>query len=115
MTLVAGGREQAKFSSIERFLKKEILKNPLPEGMGEAPAYKPSSRAQSAKSQRNRGSRKPKGAGNTKKPVEAPETQGSQVAQKPKDPSRGNRNLRRSRKSGKSRKPQNPEGSQKAQ
>lgn len=41
VTLVAGGREQQKFGSIERFLEKEILKNPLPEGMGEAPAYRP--------------------------------------------------------------------------
>lgn len=41
VTLVAGSREQQKFGQIERFLKNEIQKNPLPEGMGDAPAYRP--------------------------------------------------------------------------
>lgn len=34
-------KDQQKFASIERFLKMEIEKLPLPEGLGEAPAYAP--------------------------------------------------------------------------
>ncbi len=41
VTLVAGGREQQSFSRIEKFLKKEIKKNPLPEEFGPAPEYRP--------------------------------------------------------------------------
>lgn len=34
-------KDQQKFAAIERFLKMEIEKRPLPEGLGEAPAYTP--------------------------------------------------------------------------
>lgn len=43
-TLVAGGKEQQSFSRIEKFLKKEIKKNPLPEELGPAPDYRPDRR-----------------------------------------------------------------------
>ena len=53
ITLVAGGKEQQKFKQIERFLKKEILKNPLPEGMCETP-----SRSNPGNAKNNPGSKK---------------------------------------------------------
>ncbi|MCM1483120.1 MAG: DEAD/DEAH box helicase [Muribaculaceae bacterium] len=34
-------RDQLKFGQIERFLEKEVRKNPIPEGIGEAPQYRP--------------------------------------------------------------------------
>ena len=61
-TLVAGGKEQQSFSRIEKFLKKEITKNPLPEELGPAPEYRPDQhrnfRAKGGKS-----FRKPKASG----------------------------------------------------
>ena len=36
-------KEQSNFKSIENFLEKEIYKIPIPEGLGEAPEYKPRS------------------------------------------------------------------------
>lgn len=53
------------FSDIERFLEKDILKNPLPEGLGEAPEYKPMA---PRKTTRGRGGRHQggKGTGNKK-------------------------------------------------
>ena len=52
------------FSDIERFLEKEITKNTLPEGLGDAPEYKP---ATPRKSTRGRGGRKRSGKGNQNK------------------------------------------------
>ena len=43
------------FADIERFLEKDILKNPMPEGLGEGPKYKPST---PRKNSRGRGGRK---------------------------------------------------------
>ena len=43
------------FADIERFLEKDILKNPMPEGLGEGPEYKPST---PRKNSRGRGGRK---------------------------------------------------------
>jgi superfamily II DNA/RNA helicase len=53
------------FGDIERFLEREILKNPLPEGLGEGPEYRT---AAPRKSSRGRGgrSRNSKGKGNGK-------------------------------------------------
>ena len=48
------------FSDIERFLERDILKNPLPEGLGEGPAYQPSA---PRKSSRGHGGRKRGGSG----------------------------------------------------
>ena len=50
VTLVAGGKEQQKFGQIERFLKKEILKNPLPEEMGISPEYNPGGKTKTYRS-----------------------------------------------------------------
>ncbi len=52
------------FSDIERFLEKDITKNTLPEGLGDAPEYKP---AAPRKSTRGRGGRKRGGKGNQHK------------------------------------------------
>jgi superfamily II DNA/RNA helicase len=48
------------FADIERFLEREIPKNPLPEGLGEGPEYKPTS---PRKSSRGRGGRHRSGKG----------------------------------------------------
>ncbi len=48
------------FSDIERFLEREILKNPLPEGLGEGPEYKPSAPRPHHKPSRGRRSGKPR-------------------------------------------------------
>ena len=40
---VINEKEQSNFKSIENFLEKEIYKIPIPEGLGEAPEYKPRS------------------------------------------------------------------------
>jgi len=48
------------FSDIERFLEKDITKNTLPEGLGEAPEYKP---VAPRKSTRGRGGRHRGGKG----------------------------------------------------
>ena len=44
ITFVSGDQDIRKFKQIEQFLKKEVEKLPLPEGMGEAPEYKASGR-----------------------------------------------------------------------
>ena len=49
------------FADIERFLEREIPKNPLPEGLGEGPDYKPTS---PRKSSRGRGGKHRNGKGN---------------------------------------------------
>ena len=43
-------RDIARFMQIERFLDKEIEKNPLPEGLGEGPEYKATGRSGSGRS-----------------------------------------------------------------
>ena len=40
ITFVSGDQDIRKFKQIEQFLKKEVEKLPLPEGLGEAPEYK---------------------------------------------------------------------------
>lgn len=47
-------KDQQRFASIERFLGKEVEKNPLPEGLGEAPSYKGES-AKAGRRERGRG------------------------------------------------------------
>lgn len=47
-------KDQPKFAAIERFLGKEVEKKELPEGVGEAPAYKGGSRS-GGKKERGRG------------------------------------------------------------
>ncbi len=53
--------EQGKFYRIERFIEREVKKNPLPEALGEAPAYQPErdgrSRGGGSRSGRKGGSR----------------------------------------------------------
>ncbi len=71
VTLVGGGKEQMKFGQIERFLGKEILKNPLPEEMGPSPAYNPGGKGKPFRKNRgnatgnrsNRGAAGKQGAG----------------------------------------------------
>ena len=63
-------KDMRNFSDIERFLERDIQKNPLPEGLGEAPEYKKSSPHKSSrgrgghrrggKPQRRNKNRKPK-------------------------------------------------------
>lgn len=43
-----GEKDQARFATIERFLEKDIEKRPLPEDLGEAPAYRKTGRASSS-------------------------------------------------------------------
>ena len=61
ITLVSGDMDIRKFMQIEQFLKKEVEKMPLPDGLGEAPEYKASGRAssgrRSASGRRHRGGR----------------------------------------------------------
>lgn len=52
------------FQRIEKFLEKEITKNPLPEGLGEGPEYKATGRVGNSKGNRSHGKgRKPNGKG----------------------------------------------------
>ncbi len=44
ITLVSE-KDQQRFASIEHFLETEIEKRPLPEGLGEGPAYRPKKKA----------------------------------------------------------------------
>lgn len=53
------------FSDIERFLEKDITKNPLPEGLGEAPVYQKSA---PRKSTRGRGGKSRGGKSHARKP-----------------------------------------------
>ena len=52
------------FADIERFLEKDILKNPLPEGLGEGPEYRPNA---PRKNSRGRGGKPRNGKGNKQK------------------------------------------------
>ena len=56
VTLVSD-RDIRRFMQIEKFLGREVEKTPLPEGLGDAPAYKASERGGESKSRsgRNRG------------------------------------------------------------
>ena len=47
ITFVSGDRDIIRFKQIEQFLKKEVEKLPLPEGLGEAPEYKAAERVKS--------------------------------------------------------------------
>ena len=55
------------FADIERFLEREILKNPLPDGLGEGPEYKPSAPRPHHKPSRGRGGRSRSGKPRNKK------------------------------------------------
>lgn len=59
-------KEQTNFKNIENFLEKNIYKIPLPEGLGEAPEYKPSDNRR-RKSSGFRKSSKPKKKGDNNK------------------------------------------------
>jgi ATP-dependent RNA helicase RhlE len=67
-------KEQRKFSRIEDFLEREIPKLPLPEFLGEGPAYTPGKRGDSSgrpkpfNKKKNRFKRKPKTQGQNNKP-----------------------------------------------
>ena len=60
ITLVRG-REIADFMQIEKFLGYAVDKEPLPEGLGEAPEYKPMSRGGGPRRRGNGGARKGRG------------------------------------------------------
>jgi len=53
ITFVSGDRDIQKFKQIEKFLKKEVEKLPMPEGLGEAPEY--TAAAKPAGNRRGRG------------------------------------------------------------
>ena len=85
------------FADIEHFLERDIHKNPLPDGLGEGPEYRPSA---PRKNSRGRGGRHRSGKSH------APKTaQSSPTSQKPQK-SKGSK---RSRKPQRSKKPQNPQ------
>ena len=69
ITLVSE-REIGKFKLIEKFIEKEITKNPIPEGLGEGPEYRaPSGRSRGGKSgngRSNRDDRRKEGSGDVK-------------------------------------------------
>ena len=71
------------FSDIERFLEQEILKNPLPEGLGEGPDYNPTI---PHKSSRGRGGRSRSGKPRNKK--QSRSTPNAQSAPEKKKPGR---------------------------
>lgn len=48
-------KDQQKFAAIERFLKMDIEKRPLPDSLGEAPEYAPNERSKRADHRSNRG------------------------------------------------------------
>jgi len=48
-------KDIVRFKQIERFLKKEIDKNPLPEGLGEGPEYKGEAKKKSSHGRRHYG------------------------------------------------------------
>lgn len=54
-------KETGKFRRIEKFLEKEVEKVPLPENLGEAPAYKGSSRKERGGRRKGKGARTPQG------------------------------------------------------
>ena len=61
-------KDITRFKQIERFLKKEIEKTPLPEGLGEGPEYKEEPKKKSSHGRRFHGKRgKPHGKGGSKK------------------------------------------------
>ena len=61
ITLVSES-EMRYFADIERFLERDILKNPLPEGLGEGPEYKVTAPRKSSRGRGGR-SRNSKGKG----------------------------------------------------
>ena len=76
--------DMRSFAAIERFLGRDILKNPLPEGLGEGPEYKTNT---PHKSSRGKGGRKrygkSKGGKKNQKPNQKPEQKPNQK-RKPK-------------------------------
>ncbi len=65
ITFVSGDQDIRRFKQIEQFLKKEVEKLPLPEGLGEAPEYKASGRPAGQGDRRGRGGRGRGGKGRT--------------------------------------------------
>ncbi len=66
ITLVSE-REIGKFKLIEKFIEKEVPKNPIPEGLGEGPEYQASSgRGRGGKNGKERGDRRKEGSGDGK-------------------------------------------------
>lgn len=66
ITLVSE-REIGKFKLIEKFIEKEVPKNPIPEGLGEGPEYQASSgRGRGGKNGKGRGDRRKEGSGDGK-------------------------------------------------
>lgn len=55
--------EQGKFHKIERFIEREIPKNPLPEEIGEGPAYEPDNNRDDRGGKSSRGSKRGRGKG----------------------------------------------------
>ena len=82
ITLVSD-RDIPRFQKIEKFLNKEVEKNPLPEGLGEGPEYKAAMKSDSADHRHRRGrgrggkshrggkGRKDKGRDGKKKPTQS--------------------------------------------
>ena len=72
ITFVSGDLDIRRFKQIEQFLKKEVEKLPLPEGLGEAPEYKAKPTSGSFRKEgrrhggRRHGGRRPKGEGRKK-------------------------------------------------
>lgn len=60
------GKDIIRFQQIEKFLEKEIIKNPLPEGLGEGPEYKISNSKEKSSSNGKRNSRRGRGKGKRK-------------------------------------------------
>lgn len=59
ITLVSE-KDQQKFAAIERFLKMEIEKRPLPDGLGEPPAYAPKERGKKKEYKAGRNGKNPR-------------------------------------------------------
>ena len=64
--------EQNKFKQIENFLEKEIYKIPVPEELGEAPAYNPRSAKPKGNSQSASGKKRPSNGNRRRKKKSAP-------------------------------------------
>ena len=68
ITFVSGDQDIRRFKQIEQFLKKDVEKLPLPEGLGEAPEYKASGRSSGnggGRGRRRHGGRSGKTGGKT--------------------------------------------------
>ena len=92
ITLV-GGKDQPRFAQIERFLGREILKNPMPEELGEAPEYVGNYERRGKGKGKNGNKKRPRGGkgGNAKKGNAQQKTsQNTQQAQTTNEPPKPN-------------------------